>query len=46
MRDDHRLAVLLRASFAASRQRYGSPRIHQDPRARQEAASRKSGWPG
>jgi transposase InsO family protein len=40
-RDDRRLTVLVRASFTASRQRYGSPRIHQDLRELQEAVSRK-----
>ena len=29
-RDDRRLHVLVRASFEASRQRYGSPRVHAD----------------
>lgn len=29
-RDDRRLRVLIRASFEASRQRYGSPRVHAD----------------
>jgi len=28
--DDRRLKVLVRASFAESQQRYGSPRIHED----------------
>ena len=28
--DDRRLTVLVRASFAESEQRYGSPRIHED----------------
>jgi transposase InsO family protein len=40
-RDDRRLTVLVRASFDASRQRYGSPRIHEDLRDQQEAVSRK-----
>jgi len=40
-RDDRRLTVLVRAPFDASRQRYGSPRIHEDLRAQQEAVSRK-----
>ena len=40
-RDDRRLTVLVRASFEASRQRYGSPRIHEDLRAQDEAISRK-----
>jgi transposase InsO family protein len=32
---------LIRSSFAASRQRYGSPRIHEDLREQQEQVSRK-----
>jgi putative transposase len=40
-RDDRRLTVLVRASFDASRQRYGSPRIHKDLREQHEAISRK-----
>jgi putative transposase len=40
-RDDRRLTVLVRASFDASRQRYGSPRIHEDLRDQHEAISRK-----
>jgi putative transposase len=40
-RDDRRLTVLVRASFDASRQRYGSPRIHEDLREQDEAISRK-----
>ena len=36
-RDDRRLTVLVRASFDASRQRYGSPRIHEDLREQHEA---------
>jgi putative transposase len=40
-REDRRLTVLVRASFEASRQRYGSPRIHQDLQEQQEAVSRK-----
>jgi len=40
-RDDRRLTVLVRASFEASRQRYGSPRIHEDLREQDEAISRK-----
>ena len=40
-RDDRRLTVLVRASFDASRRRYGSPRIHEDLRAQQETVSRK-----
>jgi putative transposase len=39
-RDQH-LTVLVRASFAASKGRYGSPRIHQDLQEQQEPASRK-----
>jgi transposase InsO family protein len=33
--------VLVRASFEASRHRYGSPRIHEDLREQQELVSRK-----
>ena len=33
--------MLVRASFDASRQRYGSPRIHADLREQREAVSRK-----
>jgi transposase InsO family protein len=40
-REDRRLKVLVRASFAASKQRYGSPRIHQDLLEQQEHVSRK-----
>jgi len=40
-RDDRRLTVLVQASFEASRQRYGSPRIHEDLREQDEAVSRK-----
>jgi putative transposase len=40
-RDDRRLKVLVRASFEGSRQRYGSPRIHEDLREQQEQVSRK-----
>src|SRR4051812_21779910 len=40
-REDRRLTVLVRASFEASRQRYGSPRIHEDLREQHEAVSRK-----
>jgi putative transposase len=29
-REDRRLKVLVRASFAESKRRYGSPRIHED----------------
>jgi putative transposase len=38
---DRRLKVLVRASFEASRQRYGSPRIHRDLTEWQEPVSRK-----
>lgn len=38
---DRRLKVLVRASFEASRQRYGSPRIHRDLLEQQERVSRK-----
>lgn len=38
---DRRLKVLIRASFAASKGRYGSPRIHEDLRQQGERASRK-----
>jgi putative transposase len=38
---DRRLKVLVRASFEASRQRYGSPRIHEDLIEQQESVSRK-----
>lgn len=41
-RQDRRLKVLIRASFDASHQRYGSPRIHRDLREEQhERVSRK-----
>jgi len=40
-RDDRRLQVLVRASFEASRHRYGSPRIHADLLEQQEHVSRK-----
>ena len=40
-RDDRRLKVLVLASFAASKQRYGSPRIHEDLIAQDEHVSRK-----
>jgi transposase InsO family protein len=39
--EDRRLKVLVRASFDESKQRYGSPRIHQDLIAQQENVSRK-----
>jgi putative transposase len=38
---DQQLTVLVRASFEASKGRYGSPRIHQDLQEQQEPASRK-----
>jgi putative transposase len=38
---DRHLKVLVRASFAASKQRYGSPRIHEDLLEQQERVSRK-----
>jgi putative transposase len=38
---DHRLKVLIRASFDASKGRYGSPRILEDLREQQERVSRK-----
>ena len=40
-RDDRRLTVLVRASFDASKQRYGSPRIHADLIEGDEHVSRK-----
>jgi transposase InsO family protein len=40
-RRDRQLRVLVHASFDASRQRYGSPRIHEDLREKHEPASRK-----
>lgn len=40
-RDDRRLKVLVRASFDESKQRYGSPRIHEDLIEQQEQVSRK-----
>ena len=40
-RDDRRLTVLVHASFDASKQRYGSPRIHEDLIEQQESVSRK-----
>jgi putative transposase len=39
--DDRRLTVLVRASFADSQQRYGSPRIHEDLIEQHEHVSRK-----
>lgn len=38
---DRRLKVLVRASFEASKQRYGSPRIHRDLVEQDEPVSRK-----
>jgi putative transposase len=38
---DRRLKVLVRASFDASKQRYGSPRIHRDLEEQDEPVSRK-----
>jgi transposase InsO family protein len=40
-REDRRLTVLVRASFAESKQRYGSPRVHEDLLEQQEHVSRK-----
>ena len=40
-RDDRRLKVLVRASFAASKQRYGSARVHEDLLEQDEHVSRK-----
>ena len=40
-RDDRRLKVLVRTSFEASKQRYGSPRIHADLVELKEDVSRK-----
>jgi len=40
-RDDRRLKVLVQASFTESKQRYGSPRIHEDLIEQQERVSRK-----
>jgi len=40
-REDRRLKVLVRASFAASKQRYGSPRVHEDLIEQDEHMSRK-----
>jgi putative transposase len=39
--DDRRLKVLVRASFTASHQRYGSPRVHEDLLEQDEHISRK-----
>jgi putative transposase len=38
---DRRLKVLVRASYEASKQRYGSPRIHRDLVEQDESVSRK-----
>ncbi len=38
---DRRLRVLVQASFDGSKQRYGSPRVHRDLIAQDEAVSRK-----
>ena len=40
-RDDRRLKVLVQASFSESKQRYGSPRIHEDLVEQHEHVSRK-----
>ena len=40
-RDDRRLTVLVQASFDESKQRYGSPRIHEDLIGQHEQVSRK-----
>jgi putative transposase len=40
-RRDRQLKVLVRASFAGSRQRYGSPRVHRDLLEQGECVSRK-----
>ena len=40
-RDDRRLKVLVQASFKESKQRYGSPRIHEDLIEQREHVSRK-----
>ena len=40
-RDDRRLTVLVRASFEESKQRYGSPRVHEDLLEQDEHVSRK-----
>ena len=39
--EDRRLQVLVRASFEASKQRYGSPRVHEDLIEQDEQVSRK-----
>jgi putative transposase len=40
-RDDRRLKVLVQASFAESKRRDGSPRVHEDLREQHEHVSRK-----
>ena len=40
-REDRRLKVLVHASFDASKQRYGSPRVHEDLIEQDERVSRK-----
>ena len=40
-RRDQQLRVLVRASHAGSRRRYGSPRVHEDLREQGESVSRK-----
>ena len=40
-REDRRLTVLVRASFEASKQRYGSPRVHEDFLEQEEHVNRK-----
>jgi transposase InsO family protein len=40
-RDDRRLKVLVQASFDESKQRYGSPRVHEDLIEQDERVSRK-----
>jgi putative transposase len=40
-RDDRRLRVLVRVSFEESKQRYGSPRVHEDLLEQHEHVSRK-----
>jgi putative transposase len=40
-RDDRRLKVLVRASFDESKQRYGSPRVHEDLIEQHQRVSRK-----
>jgi putative transposase len=40
-RRDRQLRVLVQASFEASRQRYGSPRVYEDLREQHESVSRK-----